>query len=194
MPESEFELEIRTEIQNRGRRSPRASRSNRCPDSGRRNQIRPRTRIPVPAEVSPRNHPRTSDRAPSKSPAKTKVAGDKVEKDEGERLSGLRERIRTRRRCWLKRRPSFDTYESRRRARFLMGGLSATCVLLLGWIMYRTFLYDPSPIDIPMDDADDRAAGRSRTQALEGRRGPLHVQSGTGACTGTGSPIRPSPC
>ncbi len=48
--------------------------------------------------------------------------------------------------------PSLDTYESRRRARLLMGGLSATCVILLLWIGYRTFLYDPSSIDIPFDD------------------------------------------
>ena len=31
-----------------------------------------------------------------------------------------------------------------------LGGLRA---LLVGWIGYRTFLYDPSPIDIPTDDA-----------------------------------------
>jgi formylglycine-generating enzyme required for sulfatase activity len=49
--------------------------------------------------------------------------------------------------------PALDTYESRQRARLLMGGLSAFCAVLLLWIGYRTFLYDPSPIDIPSDDA-----------------------------------------
>ena len=53
----------------------------------------------------------------------------------------------------LEETPTFDTYETRRRARFLMGGLSAACFFLLGWICYRTFLYDPSPINIPVDDA-----------------------------------------
>jgi formylglycine-generating enzyme required for sulfatase activity len=47
--------------------------------------------------------------------------------------------------------PALDTYETRRKARFLIGGLSAACVLLLGWIGYRTFIYDPNPIDIPAD-------------------------------------------
>ena len=59
----------------------------------------------------------------------------------------------------LEETPSLDTYESRRRARLLMGGLSATCVLLLVWIGYRTFLYDPSPIDIPTDDATTAQQG-----------------------------------
>src|SRR5262249_10846288 len=47
--------------------------------------------------------------------------------------------------------PALDTYETRRRARFLIGGLGAVCVLLAGWIAYRVFIYDPSPIDIPFD-------------------------------------------
>ena len=40
-----------------------------------------------------------------------------------------------------------------------MGGLSAACVLLVGWIMYRTFLYDPSSIDIPTGDATTAQQG-----------------------------------
>ena len=48
--------------------------------------------------------------------------------------------------------PSLDTYESRRRARLIMGGLTATCVILVLWIGYRTFLYDPSSVDMPFDD------------------------------------------
>ena len=39
--------------------------------------------------------------------------------------------------------PTLDTYESRRRARLIMGALSVACVLLFGWIIYRVFLYDP---------------------------------------------------
>ena len=35
----------------------------------------------------------------------------------------------------LEETPTFDTYEARRRARFLMGGLAAACFFLLGWIV-----------------------------------------------------------
>ena len=49
--------------------------------------------------------------------------------------------------------PTLDTYESRRRARFMIGGLSATCAIMLVWIGYRTFIYDPSPIANPYNDA-----------------------------------------
>jgi len=53
----------------------------------------------------------------------------------------------------LEETPTLDTYETRRRARFLMGGLAAACILLVGWICYRTFLYDPSPVNVSVDDA-----------------------------------------
>jgi formylglycine-generating enzyme required for sulfatase activity len=52
----------------------------------------------------------------------------------------------------LEETPALDTVESRRRARLLVGGLSFTCVALLGWITYRTFFYDASTIDVPADD------------------------------------------
>ncbi len=42
--------------------------------------------------------------------------------------------------------PTLDTYESRRRARMLVGGLTVVCVLLFGWIVYTGFIYDPSPV------------------------------------------------
>ena len=43
--------------------------------------------------------------------------------------------------------PTFDTYETRRRARLIMGALGVACVLLLGWSIYRVFLYDPVGLD-----------------------------------------------
>jgi formylglycine-generating enzyme len=43
--------------------------------------------------------------------------------------------------------PTFDTYETRRRARLIMGALGAACVLLSGWSVYRVFLYDPVGLD-----------------------------------------------
>ena len=49
--------------------------------------------------------------------------------------------------------PTMDTYESRRRVRLLIGALTLTCVFLLGWITYRTFLYNASAIDMPADDS-----------------------------------------
>ncbi len=43
--------------------------------------------------------------------------------------------------------PALDTYETRRRARLIMGALGVACVLLFGWSIYRVFLYDPVGID-----------------------------------------------
>ena len=43
--------------------------------------------------------------------------------------------------------PALDTYETRRRARLIMGALGVACVILFGWSIYRVFLYDPVGID-----------------------------------------------
>ena len=48
--------------------------------------------------------------------------------------------------------PALDTIESRQRARLIMGALVVACVLLSGWITYRVFLYNPSPIDVTDDN------------------------------------------
>jgi formylglycine-generating enzyme required for sulfatase activity len=48
--------------------------------------------------------------------------------------------------------PTLDTYESRQRARLIMGGLCALCVVLSIWIFYRTFLYDPLPMEVTSGD------------------------------------------
>src|SRR5262249_28495784 len=45
-----------------------------------------------------------------------------------------------------------DTYESRRRARLIMGSLIAVCVLLTAWIAYRVFRHDPSDAVPSADD------------------------------------------
>lgn len=42
--------------------------------------------------------------------------------------------------------PTLDTYETRRRARMLVGALTVVCVLLFCWIIYTGFFYDPSPV------------------------------------------------
>ena len=46
-------------------------------------------------------------------------------------------------RVLLEETPTFDTYETRRRARLIMGTLIVACILLSGWTFYRVFLYDP---------------------------------------------------
>jgi len=55
--------------------------------------------------------------------------------------------------------PALDTYESRRRARLIMGGLVSGWAFLVVWIVYRAFLYDPVPID--MTASGDPAASQS---------------------------------
>jgi formylglycine-generating enzyme required for sulfatase activity len=67
----------------------------------------------------------------------------------------------------LEETPAFDTYETRRRARLLIGGLSAVCAGLVGWIVYRTFIYDPSPIDNSSDDMALATSVPERSQSLE---------------------------
>jgi len=70
--------------------------------------------------------------------AKQKAASDGKEK-EGKKVL-------------IEETPTLDTYESRRRARFLIAGLTASCVFLVSFITYRTFFYDPSPLDVPAGD------------------------------------------
>ena len=142
---------------NRRRRSPRANRTNRSPDFGKRNQIPPKT-TDLAAADSAKKSSKATDAAPSTSSAKSKSAAVKTKKTKA-KDSPVAGDNSDKKKVLLEDTPSLDTYESRRRARLLMGGLSATCVLLLGWITYRTFLYDPSPIDIPTGDATTAQQG-----------------------------------
>ena len=59
--------------------------------------------------------------------------------------------------------PALDTYESRRRVRLIVGGLISACIVLLVWIVYRAFLYDPVPMD--MTSSGDPNAMPSRSEA-----------------------------
>jgi sulfatase modifying factor 1 len=60
----------------------------------------------------------------------------------------------------LEETPALDTYESRRRARLIMGSLTAACTLLAGWIFYRAFLYEPLGFSVTADaDATASPAG-----------------------------------
>jgi formylglycine-generating enzyme required for sulfatase activity len=158
MPESEFDLEIQEpEIQ-----EPEPPKSAREP-------VKPLPRLwktePDPSEdddegldQSAKKSSKAIDAAPSPSPAKPKSARVKSKNAKGKEPPVAGENS-DKKKVLLEDTPSLDTYESRRRARLLMGGLSAACVLLLGWITYRTFLYDPSSIDIPLGDATTAQQG-----------------------------------
>jgi formylglycine-generating enzyme len=55
--------------------------------------------------------------------------------------------------------PALDTYETRRRARMIMGALGVACVLLFGWSIYRVFLYDP--VGLELTGSADQTASQS---------------------------------
>ena len=55
--------------------------------------------------------------------------------------------------------PALDTYETRRRARLIMGALGVVCVLLCGWSIYRVFLYDP--VGLNATSSPDATASKS---------------------------------
>ena len=96
--------------------------------------------------------PRKDDEStPSKSSSKTKsVKGKSKSAKENASSAGEKKGGKS---VLIEATPAMDTYESRRRARLLIGGLTLTCVFLLGWITYRTFFYNSSPIDVPTDDS-----------------------------------------
>jgi formylglycine-generating enzyme required for sulfatase activity len=53
----------------------------------------------------------------------------------------------------LEETPALDTVESRQRVRLIVGGVGTTIIFLLGWIVYRVFLYDPGPQILPSDNS-----------------------------------------
>ena len=153
MPESEFDLEIQ-EPEHREVRAPTGQTAAPTLENGTRS-LRRRRRGP---DQSAKKSSKAIDAAPSASPTKPKSSGVKSKKTKGKEPPAAGENS-DKKKVLLEDTPSLDTYESRRRARLLMGGLSAACVLLLGWITYRTFLYDPSSIDIPTGDATTAQQG-----------------------------------
>src|SRR5262249_2265837 len=88
------------------------------------------------------------DKAASKATPRPKPASRKVEKSRATRAPAQPGE----KQVLLEDTPSLDTYESRRRARLIMGALSIACVLLTVWITYRVFLYDPSTIRVQPED------------------------------------------
>ncbi|MFI5455821.1 MAG: SUMF1/EgtB/PvdO family nonheme iron enzyme [Isosphaerales bacterium] len=106
-----------------------------------------------------------NEAAPSKSSTTSKSSQGKSKPGKVKAPADAREK--TGNKVLLEDTPAMDTYESRRRARFLIGGLSFTCVVMLGWITYRTFFYDPSPIDVPADDPKLAMSGPEPRAALD---------------------------
>lgn len=107
-----------------------------------------------------------SDAAPSKSASKPAGSTAKSKKQKARESAPVGDKSDTKK-VLVEETPTLDTYETRRRARILVGGLSATCVLLVCWIGYRTFLYDPSPIDVPVEDATMAQQGGPEPQGTK---------------------------
>jgi formylglycine-generating enzyme len=105
--------------------------------------------LPPSKDSSAKKSPVENDDAPAeppKSPRATTKSKSKKEKvtapgDEPVEKKVLKEDT-----------PALDTYESRRKARMLVGGLTVACVMLFGWIIYTGFFYDPSPIVMGAED------------------------------------------
>jgi formylglycine-generating enzyme required for sulfatase activity len=101
----------------------------------------------------------------SKSSAGSKSASGTTKSPKGQGLSdgdtGSNKKI------LIEETPALDTYDSRRRARLLVGGLSATTAVLVVWIAYRTFLYDPGPNPVLTDDSGKMTEAPEPRQSLD---------------------------
>jgi sulfatase modifying factor 1 len=103
--------------------------------------------------------------AESQSSSKSKSSGGKSSSWKRKASAGGEES--SEKKVLIEETPSLDTYESRRRVRLFVGGLSATCVVLLIWIGYRTFLYDPMPVGLPASDGGLTQGAPEPRQSLE---------------------------
>jgi formylglycine-generating enzyme required for sulfatase activity len=95
----------------------------------------------------PKNVLKDDDPAGSQPPGKAKARSGKSSKPKSTKKSA-RDGGKIEKKVLLEETPAFDTIESRQRARLIMGVLSVVCVLLMVWITYRVFLYDPSEITV----------------------------------------------
>ncbi len=82
--------------------------------------------------------------------------------------------------------------KSRQRVRLIGGGLGMGCILLLCWITYRVFLYDPGS-KILSDDDRTLTHGRPRC-ALRSIRKPASCSTGLGRTTRTAGRSGQSKC
>jgi sulfatase modifying factor 1 len=97
---------------------------------------KPQSAQPMPRLWKSEPEPPEEDAAPAKELSKAaKAKGSPATDEKGEK------------KVLIEETPTFDTYETRRRARLIMGALGVACVLLCGWSIYRVFLYDPVGLD-----------------------------------------------
>ena len=96
---------------------------------------------------------KSSGGAPSKASSKPKPSDGKAKKPKAKVFPDGDEKGE--KKLLVEETPSFDTYESRRRVRIMMGGVTVACILLVCWICYRTFVYDPNPIDMAAAGSGD---------------------------------------
>jgi formylglycine-generating enzyme required for sulfatase activity len=64
--------------------------------------------------------------------------------------------------------PVLDTYEVRQRARLIVGGLGASCILIFGWIFYQLFLYDPNTGEASTEEPPAAAFAPAPKRDLDG--------------------------
>jgi formylglycine-generating enzyme required for sulfatase activity len=102
------------------------------------------------SEEAGKKAPTGADAAPPKSPSKAKRAAQSKKQAARDWFDS---RAPGGKKVLVEETPKLDTYESRQRARLMVGGLSIVSVVALVWTMYRTFLYDPMPSNVPVDDS-----------------------------------------
>jgi hypothetical protein len=104
------------------------------------------------AEPSLKKASKGDDKATSQATPKAKSASGKAGKSKKTTKASAQPGEKKEKKVLLEDTPSLDTYESRRRARLIMGALTVACVLLMVWITYRVFLYEPSTITVLAED------------------------------------------
>lgn len=93
-----------------------------------------------PAKAKPDD---SAGRSTSKPKSKsTKPKGGKPTNDAGSKEG---------KRVLIEETPAFDTVESRQRVRIIVGASIVVSLVMLVWITYRVFLYDPGPIVVQDD-------------------------------------------
>ena len=126
---------------------------------------------------------KSSDSKAAGSKGKTKPAKVKAAVDTDEK---------TGKKVLIEETPALDTYESRRRARLIMGSLSGVCVLLLVWILYSVFLYDPVPLAVTSAGLQTRS--RAPMSVRRSTRKRASCTTGRKNSPGPTALTRPWPC
>jgi formylglycine-generating enzyme len=109
-----------------------------------------------------------ADAEASKSANKSKTASPAGKAKSAKGKKSAADDDKSEKKVLLEETPKLDTYESRRRVRLIMGTLGTVCVLLLGWIFYRAFLYAPLGFDVTADgDTSASASGTEVRSSLD---------------------------